>query len=302
MKNLDRQDPRLDVLATTASGASRSGWYVGVLVLLVAVAAVVGLSGSDTYRGVPELLAQTWRAQDLANLVAAPLTVWAWQRARSGCLRAHLTALGLFFWFSYSYAHLAFAAPFGPTFLLDVAIVAMAGFALLDGLVRTDPGAVARHLAGAPHRRTGWFLVVSSVGIAGLWLADISLGFGGGTPVNLHLGLLPNPTWVLDLGWVIPMAAAAGIGLIRGRYWAPLLAAPTLVALAVLSVAMLALTPVALAAGLGSDPTVRPQLVAFSVVFTVLGAAEGWIIARSARTAAPESGWLRDRWWPDLGA
>lgn len=51
----------------------------------------------------------------------------------------------------------------------------------------------------------------------------------------------------------------------------PLVAGSLLVMLLIVSASMLMIAPFALAAGLGSDPAVRAQLVAFSVVFSVLG-------------------------------
>ena len=278
--------------------AYRPFWYAAVLAVLLAVAALVGILDRSAYAGVPDLLRETWRAQDMVNLVLTPVLLLAWRRALAGSLRAHLVVVGLLTWFAYCYAHLAFAAPFTPVFLVYVAILGMAGFGALDGLVRTDAATVAPVLEAAPRRAAGWFLVVAGVGIAGLWLSDIALGMVGGTPANLHLAALPNPTWVIDLGWLIPMAVAAGVALLRRRVGGPLLAAVLMVALTALSVAMLALTPVALVAGLGEDPVVAPQLVVFTVVFVVLGGIEVWLLgAGSRRMERPVGSWLRPGWW-----
>lgn len=71
-----------------------------------------------------------------------------------------------------------------------------------------------------------------------------------------------------------------------------------LVMLTVLSLAMLSLTPFALAAGLGSDSTVAPQIVAFTAVFSVLGAIEVGLLTVAARRALPTTpSWGRDEWW-----
>ena len=47
------------------------------------------------------------------------------------------------------------------------------------------------------------------MGIAGLWLSDIVPGTFGVAPRELGLAELPNPTWVLDLAWIIPLSFAA---------------------------------------------------------------------------------------------
>jgi hypothetical protein len=91
----------------------------------------------------------------------------------------------------------------------------MAGFAVLDGIVRVDVHAVAPAFARAPYRRASWFLLVAGIGIAGLWLSDIVPGSFGGLPREIHLAELPNPTWVLDLAWIIPLSLGAA-WMIRG--------------------------------------------------------------------------------------
>ncbi len=76
--------------------------------------------------------------------------------------------------------------------------------------------------------------------------------------------------------------------MLRRRHPAgPVVAGVLLVMLLTLSVAMLAVTPVAWAAGLGTDPVVARQLVIFTVVFGVLGAAEAWLLLRASRTLLP---------------
>jgi len=149
-----------------------------------------------------------------------------------------------------------------------------------------------------PRRLATVFFAVAGVGIAGLWLSEIVPGMLGlASPPNLHLGGLPNPTWVLDLVWLIPWALAAAWQL-RVRHPAgELNALVLLVLLAVLSVGMLAVTPFALAAGLAADPWAGPQLVAFSVVFGVLGVIEAALLAAGLRGQAGRPVRLRPSWW-----
>ena len=84
----------------------------------------------------------------------------------------------------------------------------------------------------------------------------------------------PNPTWVLDPGWLIPSSLAAARMLRRRHPAGPVVAGAMLVMLLILSVAMLAVVPFALAAGLDSDPVIRRQLVIFTLLFTMLGSIE----------------------------
>lgn len=271
---------------------------VGV-VASAAVAAVYGLVVDDAYRDVPELLRQTWRAQDAVTLATLPVLLGAWRRARSGSFPAHVLAAGILAWLAYVYAHLAIGAPVNRMFLVYVAILALAGFGLLDALVRVDVAAVGPAFTRAPRRVAAWFLVVAGLGIAALWLSDIVVALAGGVPANLGLGGLANPTWVLDLAWLIPWSLAAAAMLARRHPAGPMIAGPLLVMLTILSAAMLLTTPFALAAGLGGDPVVGPQLVVFTVLFAVLGAVELALLLRARpRTAALPRQWWRPGWWP----
>lgn len=268
------------------------------LVVLVVTATTYGLVAQDAYRLVPGLLRATWQAQDIVSLLVLPVLVVSTLRARRGSMKAHVLAVGVLTWLTYVYAHLAIGAAFDAMFLVYVAILGLAGFGMLDGLLRLRPAAVEGWFDELPRRRATWFFVIGGGGIAGLWLAEIVPGLVGDLPPNIHLGQLPNPTWVLDLAWIIPMAGAAAMLLRRRHPVAPVVAGSLLVTLLVLSAAMLMTAPVALAAGLGSDPDVAVQLVAFSVVFTVLGAAEAaLLVAGNRRTATTGPTWRARGWW-----
>lgn len=73
-----------------------------------------------------------------------------------------------------------------------------------------------------------------------------------------------------------------------------------LVMLLILSVTMLAVVPVALIAGLGADPVVNQRRVVFTVLFTVLGGIESWLLARPRRRlGVVTSSWLQPGWWSE---
>lgn len=287
--------------AVEDTGHSLPLTYSVALGVLVAAATLYGLLAADAYRSVPDLLEQTWRAQDAVTLATVPVLVLAHRAARAGSFPAHLLWVGLLTWLTYCYAHLAVGAAFNVMFLVYVAVLALAGFAMLDGLVRIDVAGVDPAFARAPGRITAWFLTIAALGIAALWLSEIVPGLVGRTPPNIHLGGLPNPTWVLDLAWIIPFAIGAAVQLFRRHPAGPVLAAIMLVMLLVLSVGMLLITPFALAAGLGGVPEVSVQLVVFSVLFTVLGVVELILLIRGARLLGPVPRvWLRPGWWPGV--
>ena len=273
--------------------------YLPVLGFLVIIAAMYGFVVDDAYRLVSPLTRETWRAQDAVTLATVPVLLWAGWRARAGSLSAHLVSVGIMIWLTYAYAHLSIGAPFNAMFLIYLSVMSLAGFAMLDGLLRVDVAAASPAFAQIPRRAIAWFLAIAGAGIAVLWLSEIVVALPGGLPTNIHLSELPNPTWVLDLGWIIPTALAAAVMLRRRHPAGPVIAGAMLVMLLILSVTMLAVVPLALAAGLGADPVVSQQLVVFTVLFTVLGGIEIWLLASARRRLGIVTGsWLRHGWWP----
>jgi hypothetical protein len=274
-------------------------FYIPLLAILVVVATVYGLVVDDAYRLVSAMTRETWRAQDAVTLATVPVLLWTSWRARAGSLAAHLVSVGILIWLTYGYAHLSIGAPFNAMFLVYLSVLTLAGFAMLDGLLRVDVAAAEPAFAGAPRRATARFLAIAGAGIAVLWLSEIVVALPGGLPTNIHLSELPNPTWVLDLGWIIPSALAAAVMLRRRHPAGPVVAGAMLVMLLILSLTMLTVEPFALAAGLQSDPGVGKQLVVFSVLFTVLGTIEIWLLGLGGRRLGTvPSQWLRPGWWP----
>ncbi|HEU4514550.1 MAG TPA: hypothetical protein VFR87_15695 [Nocardioidaceae bacterium] len=293
-------DTRVSRQRGHTDGRPLSPAYFGALAVMVLVATVYGLVVEDAYRLVSEMTQETWRAQDAVSLSLVPVILWSSRRARARSLTAHLLTTGIALWWAYCYAHLSIGAPLNPLFLVYLAILLLAGFATLDGLLRLDVRAVEPAFTRAPLRAAAWFLALGGIGIGALWLSEIIAAWPGGLPSNIHLSELPNPTWVLDLAWIIPMCLAAVVLMRRHHPAGPVLAAVMLLALLILSVSMLLVTPFAVAEGLHTDPEIRTQIVVFTVVFTALGAVELWLLIRGRRRlGSVTSAWLRDGWWPD---
>ena len=89
----------------------------------------------------------------------------------------------------------------------------------LDGLLRVDVAAASPAFAQTPRRAMAWFLAIAGVGIAALWLSEIVAALPDGLPTNIHLSELPNPTWVLDLGWIIPSSLVVTRLWLRRGWW-----------------------------------------------------------------------------------
>lgn len=101
-----------------------------LLGLIVIIATVYGLVVDDAYRLISPLTRETWRAQDAVTLTTVPVLLWATWRARAGSLSAHLVSVGILMWLTYGYAHLSIGAPFNAMFLIYLAVLTLAGFAI----------------------------------------------------------------------------------------------------------------------------------------------------------------------------
>ena len=118
------------------------------------------------------------------TLATVPALLWATWRARAGSLSAHLVSVGFLTWLTYGYAHLSLGAPFNAMFLVYLSVLTLAGFAMLDSLLRVDVSAASPAFARAPRRATAWFLAITGVGIAVLWLSEIVVALPDGLPTN----------------------------------------------------------------------------------------------------------------------
>ena len=280
-----------------AAGRPQPIWYTLAIATLVVATTLYGLLQAGAYR-VSDYQEAIWRAQDLVTLLTVPIAVWSGMRARKGSIRGHLVWLGLMLWLAYCYAHLAFGTPYNNVFLLYVAILGLAGYGLIDGLLRIDVVAVAPAFSRAPRRAASWFLIVSGLGIAALWLSEILAAFPDGQPASNLVYDMPSPTYVLDLAFVIPLALAGAWLLRREHPAGPIVTALTLVMLLVLSLAMLTLTPFAVAAKLHLDPEYVRAFIAFGSIFTLLTIVVAGLLVTGARRLQPVSRtWLRPTLW-----
>jgi hypothetical protein len=144
---------------------------------------------------------------------------------------------------------------FGPFFLVYVAVLGMAAWALGGFLVHVDTRQVR-----AVHRlrlvRFASNLLVAISGLfALLWVGQDLPAMIDGTPgAELRdTGLLTNPVHVLDLAFFLPASMLAGVLLRRGRAWGHCLAPVMLTAMASISLGIVSLTAVNAARGLDAS-------------------------------------------------
>ena len=230
------------------SSSSKPWLWLSIAAALAGIAgSIISLSVKSIYSDLtPAFLAQAL-AQDIANLaVVSPLWLVFAVLALRGSWRAYLLWLGVLTFTVYNYVIYTFSIPFGPLFLLWVAVLGMGIYSLIGGITAVDHKVVASLF---PVRRViqvvAWFLIITAILFCFLWLSeDIPALLSDTTPKSLTDMALPtNPVHILDLGFFLPAVIATGVMLIRKKPLAYTLA-PSFIVFLILTGIPILITPV----------------------------------------------------------
>ena len=265
----------------------RRPWWLWLSVpigLLGVAGSLAGILLDRPYRDETDNWAAQAVGQDVANLVVLPaLLVLAYAAAR-GSWRAVLAWAGTVVYTAYSYAIYAFAVHFGPLFLLHVAVLGLAAWALGGFLASVD---VRQAHAARQGDRLTRFASTLLIGVAGLfalmWIGqDLPAMVDGTASKELQdTGLLTNPVHVLDLAFFLPASALAGVLLRRGHAWGHCLAPVMLTAMASISLGIVSLVAVSAARGLDASFAVAALVGTLGVVQAVTA----WLLLRGEPTS-----------------
>jgi hypothetical protein len=199
-------------------------WLSIAASLLAVAGSVIGLAVTSIYAGLTPAFLPQAVAQDIANLlIVSPMWLILAALALRGSLRAYLLWLGVLTFTVYNYVIYTFSIPFGPLFLLWVAVLGMCIYALIGGVTAVDHRAVAAHYAS---RRAvtvvAWFLIVTAVLFGLLWLSeDVPAVLAGVKPQSvIDMALPTNPVHILDLAFFLPAVIATGVLLLKRRPFA----------------------------------------------------------------------------------
>jgi hypothetical protein len=258
----------------------RLAFTLSWLVLALAfVAAALGLFVPEVYRAETAWVIPQNRGQDTVTLAALVALAIALRAAQHASPRGTLVWLGLLGYLAYTYTGAAFSYRFNALFLVYVALFSCLGAALIAALSGVDAAA----LRGAfdtrvPRRGVVAFLVVMSVVLCLLWFSQIVPFYTHGhLPPMIEQAQVPTVfVYVLDLGVVVPLALLAALWLWRDRPWGYVLAGFVLVKAATMGLALLAMTGLAMQAGLA----VAPELSIAWVVLALAGLAMSWAYFR----------------------
>lgn len=185
---------------------------MAALAVAVATLAVPGaLRGPDAMNGSAQGTALVMLLVGLPAYVVSAI----WARAGSYCAEVVLT--GVTAYLLYNAVMFAFATPVNRFFLLYVALLGLALFALVHEVLEVWHRA-DRVRALPPHWVAGYVLAVAALN-ALAWLAQVVPATLGDSPGSLldGTGLTTNPVYVQDLAFWLPAMAWLGIGMWRGH-------------------------------------------------------------------------------------
>lgn len=227
------------------------------IVALSIMSSLLGLFRPGHYTDPPALLTRT-QVEDIVILtIAVPvLIVGLWYLLRDSD-RGRIVWLGALAYMTYIWLSRAGMLAFNDFFLGYVALFALSLFTLIGGMITTIPERFERRLDGQLSRLVfAAVLVVTSVGLALLWLSDIVPAIlSGTTPLGIQeFGPKGAITYVFDLGLLVPSYALGAYLLWQRHRWGfvttgvllilAALVAPTLAAITIIDLQQsVAMTP-----------------------------------------------------------
>ena len=222
-------------------------WLSIAAAILAAAGSVIGLAVAPIYADLTPAFLPQALAQDIANLlIAAPALLILATLGLRGSLRAYLLWLGVLTFTVYNYVIYTFSIPFGPLFLLWVAVLGMCIYTLIGGVTAVDQRAVAAHYTSQRAVTvTAWFLIVIAILFGLLWLSeDVPALLAGARPQSvIDMALPTNPVHILDLAFFLPAVIATGVLLIKRRSFAYTVA-PAFIVFLILTGIPILITPV----------------------------------------------------------
>jgi hypothetical protein len=233
-------------------------------------AAVASMAGfiPGAYRD-PKVIVDQSHGYDVANLIVVLILQLGLLWASRGSVRGRVIAIGALGCLVYSFVTYAFLIVLNPATLLYIAVLGFAGWSFVAGFTRVDDAQVEAIVDGRLARRTtAAFLAILAVLFAATWLSQIAASLASGSlpPDLASAGWPMNPVWVLDLGFVLPLALLTAVRLIQRRPGAERVAVSFMVFDALLAVSILLMGA---SSALAGQAIVVPMIAIFVVLLVV---------------------------------
>jgi hypothetical protein len=221
--------------------------WLSIVAALISIAGnIIALSVKSIYLSLTPVFYPQAIAQDIASLLfVSPAWLILAILALRGSLRAYLLWLGVLTFTVYNYVIYTFSVPFGPLFLLWVAVLGLSLYSLIGGVAAADHKIIE---ASYNNQRAvtfvASFLIVVAILFGLLWLSeDIPALLSGNTPQSVIAMAVPtNPVHVLDLGFFLPAVIVTAGMLMKRKPFAYALA-PAFIVFLVLTGIPILITP-----------------------------------------------------------
>lgn len=204
----------------------------------------VELYGRGLYRNDSLLVGSGFAGVNVVTLlVALPLLLAAYARARRGSQNSEIVLTGALFYFLYNGASMTFAAMFNSLFLAYIGLFSASLFATIIALVTFDAKALAaRVLPGFPHRGMAIFAFVAGVGTLILWMSELVEPSLTGTAPELIGPYTTLFTHGFDSAVITPAAVLTGVFLLQRKPLGYLLIAPIMIFCALIGLVVIGQT------------------------------------------------------------
>lgn len=236
--------------------------WLSILAVLFAIAGnIIALLVPRIYADLTPVFFPQAIAQDIASLViVSPAWLILAILALRGSFRAYLLWLGVLTFTVYNYVIYTFSVPFGPLFLLWVAVLGLSLYALIGGIASINHESVKSSFKSQRAIAfIAWFLIIVAILFGLLWLSeDVPALLSGNTPQSVvDMAIPTNPVHILDLGFFLPAVIITDIMLLNQKPLAYSLA-PAFIVFLILTGVPILITPIVQSA--------RGQTAAWGVV------------------------------------
>lgn len=209
-----------------------------LITLMGLFATLSGLLDQNTYINDSLSATAQMMGQDLVTLTTGiPLLIISAYLSRSSA-KARLLWMGGMFYFTYTYASMAFLASYNSLFLLYVGILALSLYGLMGELFTTT------YRVNVDEKKSGFtaiYLTLTGLMLAAMWIKMITDSLITGMAPGALEGYTTLVIQALDLGVVVPAALLTSYFLLKREVWGYILAPVFLVKVSLLGTAILSM-------------------------------------------------------------
>jgi len=202
-----------------------------LLAFLVTFVSLLGILQPElTYAHETENWALQAVGQDIGNLLAVLVLLGSLYFLRQAPRQAFFVWLGVLLYLVYAFLLYAFFVHFDNLFLVYVAILGLASYGIMGGLLEQNFTQLTRSLQGTTYKAASLVLIATGGLFAILWLLEIIPAMiADEIPESIALaGLRVNPVHAIDLSLVLPGMIITGLLLWQKKQIGYLFAAPWL--------------------------------------------------------------------------